>query len=99
MLKPVTTASIVNNSSEVQTYLEPQMINHLKNLFKDESKYIEVMANLWRIRDGFCLITDHQENPNPVHLEMRFAVNNIIGCLLPQDMSLLNKIELKANTI
>ncbi|WP_018675750.1 hypothetical protein [Riemerella columbina] len=101
MLKSETTAPIANNSSEVQskqTYLEPQMVHLLAKTFKNEENYVRMLSNLWRVRAGLVKLTE-APCPNPEVVEMRTALNDIIGCLLPQDVRLLNEIQLKASVL
>lgn len=57
----VTNVSTVNNSNckntpcsaiTVKNYLEPEMIKRLERTFNDKESYINLMAGLWRAREG-----------------------------------------------
>jgi hypothetical protein len=70
------------------TFLTEQNIRFLKQMFKDESEYLEYMKTLWVLRDltrGTIEIdTDKGLSVNTQHPNYRILklTNELIGCLL-----------------
>ncbi|WP_278638359.1 hypothetical protein [Capnocytophaga sputigena] len=101
-LKNVSTANKSNckNTSisaiTVKNYLEPEMIKRLEYAFNDKESYINLMAGLWRARSGVNMLSEKNNRQNQIINEMFFALNDIIGCLLTNNIQLMNEIERRA---
>ena len=54
------------------------------------------MAGLWRARSGVNMLSEESNRQNQVINEMFFALNDIIGCLLPNNIQLMHEIERRA---
>lgn len=101
----VTNVSTVNNSSckntpcsaiTVKNYLEPEMIKRLERTFNDKESYINLMAGLWRARSGVNMLSEENNRQNQVINEMFFALNDVIDCLLTNNIQLMHEIERRA---
>lgn len=101
----VTNVSTVNNSNckntpcsaiTVKNYLEPEMIKRLERTFNDKESYINLMAGLWRARSGVNMLSEENNRQNQVINEMFFALNDVIDCLLTNNIQLMHEIERRA---
>ena len=105
MSNQVTNVSTMNNSNckntpcsaiTVKNYLEPEMIKRLERTFNDKESYINLMAGLWRAREGVNMLSEENNRQNQIINEMFFSLNDIIGCLLPNNIQLMHEIERRA---
>lgn len=105
MSNQVTNVSTMNNSNcknsshsaiTVKNYLEPEMIKRLERTFDNKESYINLMAGLWRAREGVNMLSEENNRQNQIINEMFFSLNDIIGCLLPNNIQLMHEIERRA---
>ena len=98
----VTNVSTMNNSNckntpcsaiTVKNYLEPEMIKRLERTFNNKENYINLMAGLWRAREGMNMLSEENNRQNQIINEMFFSLNDIIDCLLPNNIQLMHEIE------
>ena len=100
-----TKVSTMNNSNckntphsaiTVKNYLEPEMIKRLERAFDNKESYINLMAGLWRARSGVNMLSEENNRQNQVINEMFFALNDVIDCLLTNNIQLMHEIERRA---
>ena len=105
MSNQVTNVSTMNNSNckntphsaiTVKNYLEPEMIKRLERAFDNKESYINLMAVLWRARSGVNMLSEENNRQNQVINEMFFALNDVIDCLLTNNIQLMHEIERRA---
>jgi len=63
---------------------------------KVRESYINLMAGLWRAREGVNMLSEENNRQNQIINEMFFSLNDIIGCLLPNNIQLMHEIERRA---
>ena len=102
MSNQVTNVSTMNNSNcknsphsaiTVKNYLEPEMVKRLERTFDNKESYINLMAGLWRARSGINMLSEENNRQNQVINEMFFALNDVIDCLLTNNIQLMHEIE------
>lgn len=102
----VTNVSTMNNSNcknsphsaiTVKNYLEPEMVKRLERTFDNKESYINLMAGLWRARSGINMLSEENNRQNQVINEMFFALNDVIDCLLTNNIQLMHEIERRAD--
>nr|DAX24897.1 MAG TPA: hypothetical protein [Caudoviricetes sp.] len=106
MSNQVTNVSTMNNSNcknsphsaiTVKNYLEPEMVKRLERTFDNKESYINLMAGLWRARSGINMLSEENNRQNQVINEMFFALNDVIDCLLTNNIQLMHEIERRAD--
>ena len=106
MSNQVTNVSTMNNSNcknsphsaiTVKNYLEPEMVKRLERTFDNKESYINLMAGLWRARSGINMLSEENNRQNQVINEMFFALNDLIDCLLTNNIQLMHEIERRAD--
>lgn len=81
----------------VKNYLEPEMVKRLERTFDNKESYINLMAGLWRARSGINMLSEENNRQNQVINEMFFALNDVIDCLLTNNIQLMHEIERRAD--